>query len=67
VKNHPFTDGNERAGFVLGVLFLEFNGALFEAKEEDSARAVIDLAGGKLDADGYADWLRTVARRQKRC
>lgn len=26
VQNHPFVDGNQRTGFVLGVLFLELNG-----------------------------------------
>ena len=28
-QNHPFVDGNKRVGFVLGVLFLEINGARF--------------------------------------
>ena len=26
VRNHPFLDGNERTGFVAGILFLELNG-----------------------------------------
>ena len=26
VRNHPFVDGNERTGFVVGILFLELNG-----------------------------------------
>jgi death-on-curing protein len=58
VKNHPFVDGNKRTGFVLGVLFLELNGARFAASEEAAAQAVLDLAPGVLDPVGYAAFLR---------
>lgn len=58
VRNHPFVDGNERTGFVLGVLLLELNGFVFDAAEEDAARAVIALAAGELDEAGYAAFLR---------
>ena len=49
VRNHPFVDGNKRAGFVAGVLFLELNGFSFMASEEDATQAVFGLAGGTLD------------------
>jgi len=49
VRNHPFSDGNKRTGFVLGVLFLELNGYRFTASEEDAANAIINLAAGTLD------------------
>ena len=35
IKNHPFLDGNKRAGFMAAALFLEVNGVAFEATEED--------------------------------
>ena len=57
-RNHPFVDGNKRTGFVLGVLLLELNGFVFDAAEEDAARAVIALAAGELDEAGYAAFLR---------
>ena len=38
VRNHPFLDGNKRTGFVVGILFLEFNGYRFVATEEDAAQ-----------------------------
>jgi death-on-curing protein len=41
VKNHPFLDGNQRTGFVVGVLFLELNGYRFTASEEVTAQAGI--------------------------
>jgi death-on-curing protein len=58
VHNHPFVDGDKRTGFVLGVLFLELNGALFTAAEADATRAVLDLASGVLDEAGYIAFLR---------
>jgi death-on-curing protein len=58
VKNHPFVDGNKRTGFVVGVLFLELNGYRFAATEVDAADAVLALASGKLDEDGYVSFLR---------
>jgi death-on-curing protein len=67
VRDHPFVDGNKRVGFVVGVLFLEINGHHFKASEEHSAQAVIDLAAGKLDEPGYAQFLeRNVVRRRQR-
>lgn len=58
VRNHPFTDGNKRTGFVLGALFLELNGARFVAEEAAATRAVIGLADGTLDEAGYTAFLR---------
>ena len=58
VQNHPFIDGNKRTGFVLGILFLELNGARFIAGEEAATQAVMGLAAGTLDDAGYAAFLR---------
>ena len=51
-------DGNKRTGFVVGVLFLELNGYRFTASEPDAAQAVLELAAGTLDEDGFRDFLR---------
>jgi death on curing protein len=58
VQNHPFVDGNKRAGFVVGVLFLELNGYRFIASEEAAAQAVLELAAGTIDEHGFCDFLR---------
>jgi death on curing protein len=58
VKNHPFLDGNKRTGFLLGILFLELNGHRFTASEEDAAQAVLELAAGTIDEDGFCEFLR---------
>jgi death-on-curing protein len=58
VKNHPFVDGNKRTGFVMGVLFLELNGYRFTASEEAAAQAIIELAAGTIDEEGFCAFLR---------
>ena len=66
VGNHPFVDGNKRAGFVIGVLFLELHGFEFKASEEDATRAVFELAAGTLDETEFATWLRSNAKRRRK-
>jgi death-on-curing protein len=65
VRNHPFVDGNKRVGFVAGVLFLELNGFIFVAGEEDATQAVFGLASGTLDEAAYTAWLRANSKRGK--
>ena len=65
VRNHPFVDGNKRAGFVAGVLFLELNGFSFTASEEDATQAVLGLAGGTLDEAAYTAWLRANSKHSR--
>jgi death on curing protein len=66
VRNHPFVDGNKRAGFVVGILFLELNGIRFIASEEDATQAVLSLASATLDEAGYTAWLRANSKRTRR-
>ena len=63
VRNHPFVDGNKRAGFVVGVLFLELNEFSFIASEEHATQAVLGLAAGTLDEAAYTAWLRANSKR----
>jgi death-on-curing protein len=58
IRNHPFADGNKRVGFVVGVLFLELNGAVFTASESAATAAVYALAAGTVAEAQYADFLR---------
>jgi death on curing protein len=66
VQNHPFVDGNKRAGFLAGTLFLELNGFHFGASEEEVISTVLALAAGDLDEAGYAAWLRAQSRPRRR-
>ena len=66
VRNHPFVDGNKRTGFVVGILFLELNGYLFTASQEDAAKAVLELAAGNLNEAAYNAFLRANVARSKK-
>ena len=58
VKNHPFLDGNKRSELMAAALFLELNGMVFNAPEEEAVLQTLALAAGEIDADAYAAWLR---------
>ena len=63
VKNHPFIDGNKRAGFIVAVIFLELNGYRFQASEVDSALRTLALAAGEMTEGAYAEWLKKNSQR----
>jgi death-on-curing protein len=58
VSNHPFTDGNKRAGFLAAGLFLALNGRRLTAPPADAALKVLAVAAGDRDVDGLAEWIR---------
>ncbi|MBW6456811.1 MAG: type II toxin-antitoxin system death-on-curing family toxin, partial [Trueperaceae bacterium] len=62
LRNHPFIDGNERVGFVVGVLFLELHGYAFTSPRALAAHAVLDLAAGRSNLEGYERFLRDHAQ-----
>lgn len=57
-RNHPFMDGNKRAGFIAAVVFLETNGIVTALPEGEAIAAMLDLAAGDLPEEGFAAWLR---------
>ena len=58
VKNHPFIDGNKRAGFVAAYTFLGINGIDFTASEEEAVIFTRGLAAGDITIEEYTLWLR---------
>ena len=63
VKNHPFVDGNKRAGFLAGAAFLELNGYRLFASETDATQAILGLASGQLNEEQIANWLKANSKR----
>ncbi|HEY0977179.1 MAG TPA: type II toxin-antitoxin system death-on-curing family toxin [Flavobacteriales bacterium] len=57
VKNHPFVDGNKRAGYVLCRLTLNTYDLDLRANDDDEYDMVIQVATGQLDVDGIRTWL----------
>jgi death-on-curing protein len=63
VKNHPFIDGNKRAGFVTAITFLELNGYRFQATEAEAAVRTLALAAGEMTEAEFSAWLKKNSRR----
>jgi death on curing protein len=57
-RNHPFLDGNKRAGFIAMALFLAANGLRLTADQVDATRTFLEVASGKLNEKELAAWLR---------
>lgn len=57
-KNHPFLDGNKRAGFVAAFLFAQQNGFRLVADQAEAAAAMLAVAAGDMSQDEFAAWLR---------
>jgi death on curing protein len=66
IRNHPFLDGNKRAGFMAAALFLEINGLMFLAPEEEVVIQTLTLASGKLKEAEYALWLKDSCKRRRK-
>ena len=58
VKNHPFLDGNKRAGFIAAYVFLGANGQDLEAPEDEAVLNTLALAAGEIGVEEYAAWLK---------
>lgn len=58
VKNHPFSDGNKRTGYLAAFTFLYLNGWLIEAEQADIIEFVLEVAAGEIDEDGATRFLR---------
>lgn len=57
VRNHPFVDGNKRAGLLSARVFLALNGYRFEPDEAITVEMIRGLAAGEVDNDTLAKWL----------
>ena len=64
-RHHPFVDGNRRTAAVACELFLELNGYLLVAADEDLYPIFAALAAGELSEDQLADCLRGHARPEQ--
>ena len=63
IRNHPFVDGNKRAGFMSAYVFLAANGLRLTAAEVDVVQVVTLLATREIDEVEFAAWLRDNCER----
>ena len=57
IKNHPFIDGNKRAGFVALVTFLELNGHRLMCSEDEETAMVLRAAASEITEDEWTAWV----------
>lgn len=57
VKNHPFSDGNKRTGYILMRLTLLLSGNDIEATEQDKYQFVIGIAEARMDYNEIKSWI----------
>lgn len=58
VRNHPFSDGNKRTGFLAAYTFLAINGFEIEASQANIVVFVLAIAAGEVDEDGATRFLK---------
>ncbi len=56
VGNHPFVDGNQRAGLLAAVAFLDLTGHVFRPTEADAVLVTMALAAGEIDESALYAW-----------
>ena len=59
-NNHPFVDGNKRAGVMSAIVFLYVNDVALRATPDDLERITLAVADGSLSKDGLIAWFRSV-------
>ena len=57
VMNHPFVDGNKRAGHAAMETFLVLNDWELDATIDDAERTILSLAAGTLSRDEFVQWV----------
>jgi len=61
VQNHPFLDGNKRAGVVTALVFLDLNGVEINAPKGSIYDLTMSVASGKADKPRIAAFFRSHA------
>jgi death-on-curing protein len=58
ILNHPFIDGNKRAGHAALEVFLILNGYEIEAGVDEQEIIILQLASGEITREDFLNWLK---------
>ena len=58
VQNHPFIDGNKRAGLAATIAFMRFNKRQLVADHDELMEMVLEVAQGQSTKEEIAQFLR---------
>jgi|ERR1044071_150281 death-on-curing protein len=62
VSNHPFVDGNKRAGLLAALVFLDVNGITVDRPSEALYELTMSVAEGRLQKAAVAGELERIAK-----
>lgn len=57
LRNHPFVDGNKRAGFAALGMALTMNGLYLDVTEREAAETVLSVAAGEMSEEAFRQWV----------
>lgn len=61
IHNHPFADGNKRAGLHIAFTFARVNGLAITATDDEVVELGYGIAEGRVDEDAVDAWIRAHA------
>ena len=64
IRNHPFVDGNKRAGFLALLLFLDLNGFELRVEQVEAIQTILGVASNKLSEAELTNWIRDHLKRK---
>lgn len=59
VMNHPFVDGNKRAGHAAMETFLILNGYEVAADVDEQERVILGVAAGEIGREEFTSWVKS--------
>ena len=59
IRNHPYVDGNKRAGWTLAEAFLNRNGMKVTADDDEIFDFLVNLAKRKINEEEFSNWLES--------
>jgi death-on-curing protein len=65
ILNHPFLDGNKRAGHAAMEVFLLLNGHELVAPVDEQEHILLEVAAGILSRDQFTEWVRAHVLKQQ--
>jgi death on curing protein len=65
VCDHPFNDGNKRAGFLAIGLFLALNGSELSVDQIEAVETILNVAEGNFSELQLAVWIRKHMKRER--
>ena len=65
VSNHPFIDGNKRAGLLAAIVFLDVNGIAIDHPSEDLYELTMGVAEGRIEKSAIAGELERIAKSKR--